>query len=118
MRKVTKISLLLVTFVLNSFFLVGSNGFAILKLKKLCTCSHSESLHLEEEHSKDPSEPHFCPRHTTNQKVESHFIIYPFMIVTATNSILLQYDLLFFLKPYSSKVSKPYPTKFFRPPKV
>lgn len=118
MIKVAATFLFLVTLILNSFFLSQTGGIAIIKFKKLCTCSHSDVLHTEEDHSTDPSKPHFCPRHKTTQKLESHFVVYPFVLVTFAKLFELVYDVLFVLKPSCNKVSSPYPTRLFRPPKV
>lgn len=118
MLKVTTTIFFLVTFLLNSFFLASGNGFTILKFKKLCTCNHSTVVHTEEDHSSDPSKPHFCPRHKTTQKVESHFVVYPFHLVSISNEFHLTYDVLFSVKPYPYPLLDSHPTKLLRPPKA
>lgn len=114
----TTIILFLVTLVMNSFFLGMGGSVTILKLKKLCTCEHSTYLHVQEDHSNDPSKPHFCPRHKTNQKVENHFVVYPLNVVTTTIQIYLTYNVLFLVKPYSYPLLDSWPSELLRPPET
>ncbi len=107
-----------VALLINSFFLGIGNGITVLKFKKLCTCDHSLQPHLEEDHSNDSSQPHFCPRHKTKQKLENQSFVYPFHVVTTTLKLYLVYDVLFLIKPYPYPLLDAYIEKLLRPPKT
>lgn len=118
MLKVTTTTLFLVTLFLNSFFLGMGNGITILKFNQLCTCDHIQLLHTPDDHCTHPEDPHFCPIKKTDQKVENHFVIYPFLFEKVSHTFHLTYNVLFSVEPYSSPLFDSYPTKLLRPPKV